>query len=296
MTVRTSAPARARTTASELSARARNSSSPIDGATSSRSRTLPETWTTQVTVSSTSSAGSAVGHVDACTESPASTSWPSLDQISSAVYGAKQLSIVASAVTPSRSELGAGLDPSMPLRSALVSSISRAIATFSRCVSSSLVTSSTVCATARSIVSSRASVDGSAATSAASRATRASHFTDPDGDTSAQSMSSSGGPAKTMEMRMASTPNDASWPPRSTPLPSDLLMALPWLMTWPWFSSAENGSTKSTIPMSYSTLVKNRLYSRCRIACSTPPTYCATGVHSRTASSSNGPFSYDGEQ
>ncbi len=30
-------------------------------------------------------------------------------------------------------------------------------------------------------------------------------------------------------------------------------------MTCPWLSSAENGSSKSTIPMSFSTLVKNRL-------------------------------------
>ena len=65
--------------------------------------------------------------------------------------------------------------------------------------------------------------------------------------------------------------------PRSTPLPSDLDIALPWLMTWPWFISAVKGSTKSTMPMSCSTLVKKRLYSRCRIACSTPPTYCVDG-------------------
>ncbi len=36
-------------------------------------------------------------------------------------------------------------------------------------------------------------------------------------------------------------------------------MALPWLMTWPWFISAANGSIVSSIPMSYSTLVKKRL-------------------------------------
>ena len=79
--------------------------------------------------------------------------------------------------------------------------------------------------------------------------------------------------------------------PRLTPLPSDLLIALPWLITWPWLSSAVNGSTKSIMPMSCMTLVKKRLYSRCRIACSTPPTYWAAGIHSRTASSSNGPCS-----
>src|SRR5580704_19650270 len=53
---------------------------------------------------------------------------------------------------------------------------------------------------------------------------------------------------------------------------------------------------KSTMPMSYSTLTKNREYSRCRIACSTPPTYRSIGHQRRTASTSNGPCSNDGEQ
>ena len=132
---------------------------------------------------------------------------------------------------------------------------------------------------------------GSAATSWATRSARARYFTAPDGDTSAQSMSSSGGPANTTVRRTASTPYCDSCAPRSTPLPSDLLMARPWLMTWPWFISAANGSTASTMPMSCSTFMKKRLYSRCRIACSTPPTYCATGIHSRTAAGSNGPSS-----
>ena len=109
-------------------------------------------------------------------------------------------------------------------------------------------------------------------------------------------MSSSGGLAKTIVSRIASTPCAASCSPRSTPLPSDLDIALPRLMTWPWFISAVNGSTKSTIRMSYSTLVKNRLYSRCRIACSTPPTYRSTGNQRRTDSTSNGPSVYPGEQ
>jgi hypothetical protein len=102
-------------------------------------------------------------------------------------------------------------------------------------------------------------------------------------------MSSSGGPANTTVSRTASTPYATAPAPRSMPLPSDLLMALPWLMTWPWFISAAKGSTTSSMPMSCRTLVTKRLYSRCRIACSTPPTYCATGIHSRTASGSNGP-------
>ena len=63
---------------------------------------------------------------------------------------------------------------------------------------------------------------------------------------SAQSMSSSGGPANTIVSRTASTPYVASLSPRSTPLPSDLRIALPWLMTWPWFMQRRNGSTNST--------------------------------------------------
>ena len=106
---------------------------------------------------------------------------------------------------------------------------------------------------------------------------------------SAQSMSASGGPAKTMVSRTASTPYRSIMSPRLTPLPRDLLIPRPSLMTSPWFISRENGSTKSIIPRSCSTLVKKRLYSRCRIACSTPPTYCAAGIQSRTASGSNGP-------
>ena len=106
---------------------------------------------------------------------------------------------------------------------------------------------------------------------------------------SAQSMSSSGGLAKIIVSRMASTPCAASCSPRSTPLPSDLDIALPWLITWPWFSSRVNGSLKSTMPMSYSTLTKNREYIRCRMACSTPPTYRSTGAQRRTASTLNGP-------
>src|SRR5713101_450955 len=73
-------------------------------------------------------------------------------------------------------------------------------------------------------------------------------------------------------------------------------MALPWLITWPWLISRVNGSVKSTIPMSYRNLVKNRLYSRCRIACSTPPTYRSMGHQRRTAATSNGPPAYLGEQ
>src|SRR5262249_34199561 len=73
-------------------------------------------------------------------------------------------------------------------------------------------------------------------------------------------------------------------------------IALPWLITWPWFSSRVNGSPKSIMSMSCSTLTKNREYIRCRMACSTPPTYRSTGDQRLTASTSNGPCWYPGEQ
>src|SRR5208282_2942579 len=82
----------------------------------------------------------------------------------------------------------------------------------------------------------------------------------------------------------------------STPLPSDFDIALPWLITWPWLISRVNGSVKFSRPMSYRTLVKNLLYSRCKMACSTPPTYMSTGAHRRTSAGSNGPPAYSGEQ
>src|SRR6202042_1756094 len=84
--------------------------------------------------------------------------------------------------------------------------------------------------------------------------------------------------------------------PRLTPLPSDLDIALPPFTTWPWFISRVNGSPNEISPMSCSTLVKNRAYSRCRIACSTPPTYRSTGAQRWTSSCRNGPPSYRGEQ
>jgi hypothetical protein len=51
---------------------------------------------------------------------------------------------------------------------------------------------------------------------------------------------------------------------------------------------------KSSRPMSWSTFVKNREYSRCRIAWVTPPTYWSTGSHSRTTAGSNGAVSFVG--
>ena len=71
-------------------------------------------------------------------------------------------------------------------------------------------------------------------------------------------MSSSGGPAKTIDRRIASTPCSLSSSDSRTRLPRDLLMAEPSITTMPWLSSRVKGSAKSTMPMSCSTLVKNR--------------------------------------
>ena len=149
--VRTPRPASARLTPGAASASSRSSSSPMPGGTSSRSRTLPSTCTTQVTKSSTSSAGSADGQPAIATEG----SWPSSSQHSSAVYGANSDSITASVSAASRTAGSAAPGPeSIALRAALTSSISRATATLSRVASTSLVTSSMVrCVTLRSSTS-----------------------------------------------------------------------------------------------------------------------------------------------
>ena len=65
------------------------------------------------------------------------------------------------------------------------------------------------------------------------------------GETSAQSMSSSGGPAKTMVRRIASTPNSSMTSPRLTP---PLLFDIfePPERTMPWLSRALNGSVNET--------------------------------------------------
>jgi len=39
------------------------------------------------------------------------------------------------------------------------------------------------------------------------------------------------------------------------------------------YNTLTYGSLKSTIPISFKTFVKNRLYSKCKIAWVTPPTY-----------------------
>ena len=100
---------------------------------------------------------------------------------------------------------------------------------------------------------------GSLVTSPDKRQARARNFLEPDGETSAQSTSSSGGPANTMVRRIASTPCTASSSDSRTILPRDLLIAEPSMTTMPWVSSRVKGSVKSSKPMSCRTLVKKRL-------------------------------------
>jgi hypothetical protein len=81
---------------------------------------------------------------------------------------------------------------------------------------------------------------------------------DVSGQTSAQSMSSSGGPAKAIVSRTASTPCSSSWSLNCTMLPFDFDIADPSISTMPWLSSALKGSVNETRPRSKSTFVMNR--------------------------------------
>jgi hypothetical protein len=120
------------------------------------------------------------------------------------------------------------------------------------------------------------------------RQTRWTQRAMPSGETSAQSTSSSNGPANSMVRRATSAPCSSMISDGSTRLPRDLDMAAPCMITVPWFSSEVNGSVKPTRPRSYSTLVKKRAYSRCRMACSIPPVYWCTGIQAATRSGLNG--------
>src|SRR5450830_109628 len=295
MTVRTPPPARARRTPGVASARSRSSSSPIDGATSSRSRTLPATWTMHVTVSSTSSAGSTVGQPTRATVG----AWPSSDHISSARYGVYSESSTATASTASRTAGSAPPAPvSIALRVALTSSITRATTTLNLKDSTRPAASCTVlCVIARSaVLPVRGSTPGALVTSRASRQARARNFAEPCVETSAQSTSSSGGPENAIVSRIASTPNSSSVSESGTMLPRDLLIADPSICTMPWLSSRVKGSEKSTRSMSFRTLVKKRAYSRCRIACVTPPTYWSTGAQALASAGSNATSSRRGDR
>ena len=69
----------------------------------------------------------------------------------------------------------------------------------------------------------------------------------------------------------------------ATTLPLELDILAPSRVIMPWVNRDENGSCTSSSSMSDSALQKKRAYIRCRIACSTPPMYWSTGIHSRSA-------------
>ena len=157
--------------------------------------------------------------------------------------------MIATASAASRTAGSAGPTPeSIALRVLLTSSIVRATSELKRNVSTACAPSLRArCVALRSAVSPDAgSTPGDDVTSPESRQALARNLRDPAGDTSAQSMSSSGGPANTMLSRIASTPLSTSSSDSRTRLPRDLLIAEPFITTMPWLSSRVNGSVKST--------------------------------------------------
>ena len=181
--------------------------------------------------------------------------------MSSAVYGEKSESALATTSAASRTAGSVGpAEPSMALRSALTNSITLATPTLNLKFSISGPKSRrNEWVALRRVASPFAkSTPTSLRTSLAVLQARAKNFAEPDGETSAQSMSSSGGPAKAMVKRMASTPCSSSWSLSATRLPRDFDMAEPFINTMPWLSNLVNGSSKSIIPMSCRALVKKR--------------------------------------
>ena len=144
--------------------------------------------------------------------------------------------MIATASAPSRTAGSSEPGPeSIALRSTLTSSITRATATLNRNVSTAWAASCRARWVALRTFSSppRGSLTGDDVTSPASRQARARNLVEPDGDTSAQSTSSSGGPAKTIDRRIASTPCRLSSSDNRTRLPRDLLIAEPSMITMP---------------------------------------------------------------
>ncbi len=168
--------------------------------------------------------------------------------MSSAVYGAIRLRAMATTSVASRTAASPPPGPwSMVLRMAFTSSMVRAMTTLNLNASSMPGASARKrCVTRRSASSPVFhSISGALVMSPVSRQARARNFAEPDGETSSQSMSSSGGPANAIVRRMASTPWRSISEPRSTPpLLFDIL--LPPESTMPWLSSALNGSVNVT--------------------------------------------------
>ena len=176
---------------------------------------------------------------------------------------------MAIASTASRTAGSAAPHPeSIALRVAFTSSITRATATLKRNDSTAKPASWSALwvALRRAVSPVLKSTPAGLVTSPDNLHARVKNFTDPDGETSDQSTSSSGGPAKTIDKRIASTPWFSNSSDKRTRFPRLLDIAEPSITTIPWLSKRVNGSLKSTIPISFKTLVKKRLYKRCKIA------------------------------
>ena len=168
--------------------------------------------------------------------------------MSSAVYGAKSDSAFATVSAASRTAGSAPpAAPSIALRSALTSSMIFATPTLNLKFSISGPKSrrNEWVALRSSALPPTAGVPGADFTSFAARQARARNLAEPAGETSAQSMSSSGGPANDMVRRTASTPCSSSCSLSATRLPRDFDIALPPIKTIPWLSKRVNGSSKS---------------------------------------------------
>lgn len=162
---------------------------------------------------------------------------------------------------------------SIVLRMVFTSSIRRATSTLNLvCSTSAGASDRSLCVVRRSAASPPSKTTSTGLeTSRAMRSARDRNFWAPVVETSAQSLSSSTGPANARPTRSASAPcaSSSSW--KSTRLPLLFDIFWPSSRTMPWLIRFENGSVKSISPMSNSTFVMKRAYSRCRIACSTPP-------------------------
>ncbi|CAB4832147.1 unannotated protein [freshwater metagenome] len=123
----------------------------------------------------------------------------------------------------------------MALRVALTSSMTRATATLNLNDSTAKSAScKALCVTRRSEISPvEKSTPGLLVTSPDKRQARERNLTEPDGETSDQSTSSSGGPAKTIDKRIASTPWCSSSSDSRTKLPRLFDIAEPSMTTMP---------------------------------------------------------------
>src|SRR2546428_7076478 len=96
-----------------------------------------------------------------------------------------------------------------------------------------------------------------------------------------QSAPSVHGPRNIMNRRSVSAPYFATYSSGVCTLPRDFDILRPPKMIVPWFCRRSAGSSNHSSPRSRSALQTKRMYSRCRIACSIPPVYCATGSQRR---------------